>query len=558
MEIEDYDYSNEVANSAYADMLHDDERNQLYFDAIREAVATLRSRGNGVRVLDIGTGTGLLSMMAAQCGADYIIACEAFKPMASCAEKILARNGFSSKVRVVHKRSTELVVGEDLPERANLLVAELFDTELIGEGAIGTYDHARRHLLTEDALLVPSGARIFAQVVSSEFLVSCNVPYRRKPACSTEFRLPTWLAACPGSTSLHDLQLSQLPPDLFTAVSEPLCVFSFDWSGRDIPLALSDTAHVDFVPNRQDAKQVECHAVLMWWHLIMDQKGDIVLSCAPHWAESNSSYAWRDHWMQAIYYLPSPFITLPETDKLCTLTLNASRDDYSMWFTLSQGEKRVRPAAPHCTCGQHIVNPRTRLLQLSDAERLDEVSSVVLNRAVQSLEVTFLMFHSRKRATIFLQAAELPVVRLSYTSHPDRVPVTEESTLLDFIRQSWWRNQTNRDGFTDNHVGNSLSKWTHNDFSLGLMEAARDLDRICQLVSRSRQELADGRVEKRGQVKRRWGMGAFHRTSQVQHPAVFTRSNAIHQLIECSRWDCVCPTIGNLSLVALVPTQGGR
>lgn len=55
-----------------------------------------------------------------------------------------------SQVRVIHKRSTELVVGpgQDLPQRANLLVAELLDTELIGEGAIGTYIHARECLLT--------------------------------------------------------------------------------------------------------------------------------------------------------------------------------------------------------------------------------------------------------------------------------------------------------------------------------------------------------------------------------------------------------------------------
>ena len=32
--------------------------------------------------------------------------------------------------------------------RANVLVAELFDTELIGEGAISSFAHAARNLLT--------------------------------------------------------------------------------------------------------------------------------------------------------------------------------------------------------------------------------------------------------------------------------------------------------------------------------------------------------------------------------------------------------------------------
>lgn len=34
-----------------------------------------------------------------------------------------------------------------MPERANVLVTEVFDTELIGEGAINTFTHAHRELL---------------------------------------------------------------------------------------------------------------------------------------------------------------------------------------------------------------------------------------------------------------------------------------------------------------------------------------------------------------------------------------------------------------------------
>ena len=54
------------------------------------------------------------------------------------------------QITVFHKRSTRLKVGPglDMEERANILVAELLDTELIGEGAIGAYAHAKEHLLT--------------------------------------------------------------------------------------------------------------------------------------------------------------------------------------------------------------------------------------------------------------------------------------------------------------------------------------------------------------------------------------------------------------------------
>ena len=35
----------------------------------------------------------------------------------------------------------------DMPDRANILVTEMFDTELIGEAALSTFIHAHKHLL---------------------------------------------------------------------------------------------------------------------------------------------------------------------------------------------------------------------------------------------------------------------------------------------------------------------------------------------------------------------------------------------------------------------------
>jgi protein arginine N-methyltransferase 7 len=70
--------------------------------------------------------------------------------MAVCASKVIRRNGFENKISLIHKRSTEIEVGvgKDMPIRANILITEVFDTELIGEGAIGTFNHAHECLLT--------------------------------------------------------------------------------------------------------------------------------------------------------------------------------------------------------------------------------------------------------------------------------------------------------------------------------------------------------------------------------------------------------------------------
>ena len=51
-------------------------------------------------------------MMAAKLGADSITAIEEFGPIANCAEKIIHENGFSDKIKLVRKRSTDVQVGQ--------------------------------------------------------------------------------------------------------------------------------------------------------------------------------------------------------------------------------------------------------------------------------------------------------------------------------------------------------------------------------------------------------------------------------------------------------------
>lgn len=70
--------------------------------------------------------------------------------MAKCAREVIAHNGFAENIKLVPKRSTDITVGvgKDMEHRANVLITEVFDTELIGEGAIGTFNHAHKSLLS--------------------------------------------------------------------------------------------------------------------------------------------------------------------------------------------------------------------------------------------------------------------------------------------------------------------------------------------------------------------------------------------------------------------------
>ncbi|CAH1398647.1 unnamed protein product [Nezara viridula] len=365
MEDENYDYHQEIARSMYADMLHDTDRNQKYYKALKSIIDKKHAQGQKANVLDIGTGTGLLSMMAAKCNADSIVACEAFPPIAAIARRVIADNNLSDKIKVVAKRSTELEVGpdKDMEYRANILVTEVFDTELIGEGAVETFNHAKTYLLEPNATVIPEKGRVYAAVVESDFLSSCNKFNSSYPLPDGgEILMPEDIINCPGTNGVHDIQLSQLPTDGFKMLTQPLNIVTFDFGGEML-LAYDDN-NLSEVTAVADG---EAQVVLMWWELDMDSE-DTVITCAPSWYEPSAP--WRDHWMQAVYHLPKRF-HVKEGQKFALLS---SHDEFSFWFNiysdLSEGMKyKGNVQAPICTCGAHVITSRTRISEMNSAER---------------------------------------------------------------------------------------------------------------------------------------------------------------------------------------------
>ena len=80
-------------------MMDDRKRNDAYEAAIRRAVP-------GKRVLDIGTGAGLLALMAARAGATKVTTCEAVSVIAERAKQIVVANGLTDRITVVPMKST--------------------------------------------------------------------------------------------------------------------------------------------------------------------------------------------------------------------------------------------------------------------------------------------------------------------------------------------------------------------------------------------------------------------------------------------------------------------
>ena len=86
-------------------------------------------------------------MMAARAGARWVTSCEQAPWIAAKAKEVIAANGLSERIKLVAKHSTNLRIGQDLEERAEVLVAEIFGTSVINELVLPTVTHAHAQLL---------------------------------------------------------------------------------------------------------------------------------------------------------------------------------------------------------------------------------------------------------------------------------------------------------------------------------------------------------------------------------------------------------------------------
>ena len=196
--------------SWYAPMLGDCQRNNAYRDALTRALATEPSP----QVLDIGAGCGLLSMMAAQAGAQRVVGCETDSVILQAGQEIVANSGLGDRIALLNKDCRSLLVPDDLPSRAELAVFELFDCSLIGEGILHFLAYAREHLLTPNARYLPAKARIRAIVIE----------YRLDHIWDIDANLLNPYRAAPAFINVDAGKLA------YRALTEPFDVFAFDFA----------------------------------------------------------------------------------------------------------------------------------------------------------------------------------------------------------------------------------------------------------------------------------------------------------------------------------------
>src|SRR5919197_1335248 len=97
--------------AAYGEMIADEGRMQAYSRALQHAISPASV------VVDLGAGTGILSLLACRYGARKVYAVEPSSAIA-IAEETAHANGFGDRIQCIQAHSTEI----HLPEKADVIL----------------------------------------------------------------------------------------------------------------------------------------------------------------------------------------------------------------------------------------------------------------------------------------------------------------------------------------------------------------------------------------------------------------------------------------------------
>ena len=396
-------------------MLNDDHRNKLYESSIRHAceaaVQRLKERegealeNNKIRILDIGSGTGLLAMLAAKYMSAAskekfeVLSIEMASAMARLARTTVAENKLDNSVNIIEGHSCEDKFDPYVDgNKAVLCTSELLETGLLGEGMIPALRDAWERHLAKDAIVVPQKARVYAQVLEGKSLINQFRGPQRGTAREFKifttssdapllggkgggFRVPIHAGALFGDLD-SDFNLGKSPTDDMKSfepahpLSKPVLVMDFDFTSKDsIPGPTGRTMNVEV----ETIKSGTAHGVLFWWELD--------LWSGETYSTELGKCPWQDHWQQCLYVFGGDDVECEALEKGTTFTLAASHDDTSISFgispkPLSDPSKQLMKKAkvdeslaaiePFSECISY-----DRALQLNDDHRMNALCSAI-------------------------------------------------------------------------------------------------------------------------------------------------------------------------------------
>jgi len=257
------------------DMIADKSRTDSYRDAIIQNAPMIKDK----IVLDLGCGTGILSMFAVQAGASKVIGVDQSQIIFN-AMAIIRENNMENKIRLVRGKIEEVSLGEPV---VDVLVSEWMGYFLLFEGMLDSVIHARNKYLAPDGIMLPNACTISMMALGDSERYAELIGF--------------W-------DEVYGLKMSSMKPEVLREASIEIVPASKILSDPSLVLHLDlKTCHVqetefftafNLTITRDDQLTALVGSFDVTFHL--DQT--VVLSTTP--------YDPPTHWKQTVFYLPQP------------------------------------------------------------------------------------------------------------------------------------------------------------------------------------------------------------------------------------------------------------
>ncbi|XP_064472930.1 protein arginine N-methyltransferase 6-like isoform X2 [Ornithodoros turicata] len=299
-------------------MIGDSSRTFAYRKGILNNYARLYQK----TVLDVGAGTGILSMFCAQAGAKRVYAIEA-SDVAQVARKVVSSNGVEQQVEVIQSR----VEDADLPDKVDVIVSEWMGYMLLYESMLQSVIYARDKWLKKDGVLLPEKARMFIAPLTDpdeglervEFWKMVKDNFHVDMSCVVEF----------AKAELYK-HITVKAVDVENVISRGTCFLELDlYTVKPEDL---HSVEEEFVCCCYGHGKV--HAFVIWFSVEFPQ--DVILSTSPYDSET--------HWQQTVLYI-NPVDVKQDSIIRGTITINPSAEhhrmlDIHLTFTVDGKQRR--------------------------------------------------------------------------------------------------------------------------------------------------------------------------------------------------------------------------
>lgn len=265
-------------------MLEDDLRVGAYHDGI----VGNRADFEGRTVMDVGAGTGLLSLFAAQAGARKVYAVEA-SGSADYAQRLIDHAGLGDRIEVV--RSTLQAL--ELSEKVDVIISEPWGFFLLHERMVEAFIEARDRFLAPNGRVFPSAATMAIAPFSDAQLHESRVTKSRFWESKDFYGIDLSGLAATARSELFAMPALG-PVNTNQLMAAPVFkVFDF------LHMPMADLARVELPFSFSMAHGGPIHGIVGWFDLaFVGSKHQVLLTTAPD--------APNTHWWQLRFVFPEP------------------------------------------------------------------------------------------------------------------------------------------------------------------------------------------------------------------------------------------------------------